>query len=130
MLAERNVKTIMGDIFRRATLISGTKVAPKKKNRKRNRCINFHVSEEEHRQIENRIELSGLSKSEFFINSCLHQKITVLGNVKTFDAIKNQIKIIDEHLCGISQAEELDEDILLSLKTVLELLDRVLGERK
>ena len=120
----------MGDIFRRATLISGTKAAPKKKNRKRNRCINFHVSEEEHRQIENRIELSGLSKSEFFINSCLHQKITVLGNVKTFDAIKDKMKIIDGHLCGISRAEELDEEVLMSLKTILELLDSVLGEEK
>ena len=37
------------------------------KNRKRNRILNFRVSEEEYDLINKQIEISGLSKQEYFI---------------------------------------------------------------
>ena len=115
----------MSEIFRRSTFLTNTEKKPKPKNRKRNVIINFRVSAEEKAAIDNRIELSGLSKSEFFINSCLHQEISVLGNIKTFDAIKRRMEQIDVHLCGVQSADELDWEILESLRTILEILDDV-----
>ncbi len=62
---------------------------PKKKknekNRKRNVFMNFRVSEKERELIEKRIALSGMTKAEFFIQSCLYQAIFVKGNIRTFD---------------------------------------------
>lgn len=95
------------------------------KNRKRNIIINFRVSQAEKQLIENRIQQSGLRKADFFIRSCLYQKIHVTGNIKTFDEMKRRMKMIDEHLCEINQTEELDFEVLESLRTVLELLDDV-----
>ncbi len=120
----------MAKIYRRSTLISGTKKKKKEKNRVRNIIMNFRVSPEEKEMIENRIRLSGLAKGEFFIRSCTGQKIVATGNIKTFDAIRESVKEIDKHLLGISMAEELDEGILLELKTILEMLDSIYGQDK
>ena len=85
--------------------------------------MNFRVSLEEKRLLDERIALSGLPRAEFFIQSCLHQKINTLGNVKTFGQIKKQIKRIDSHLMNVSRADELDLEVLESLRAILEMLD-------
>ena len=120
----------MGKIYRRSTLVDGVKEKKKKneKNRKRNVIQNFRISPEEKRLLEERIALSGLSKSAFFIESCLHQKINVTGNIKTFKEMKEQMKRIDEHLCEIQKSEELDIEILESLRMILELLNGIFGK--
>lgn len=121
----------MGKIYRRDTLTKN--VSPKKKNekaRKRNVILNFRVTPEEKTLIENRIALSGLPKAEYFIQSCLHNQIHTTGNIRTFDEIKNKIKLVDEHLCSISSSEELDLEVLESLRTIVEILDSVYGKEE
>ena len=120
----------MTRIFKRDTLISNTK--PKKQyeeKRKRNIIMNYRVTPEEKELINRRMELTGLKKSDYFIQSCMHQNITVLGNVKTYEAMKEKIAIIDKHLTQITTVEELDINILEYLRTILEILDNVLGEK-
>ena len=119
----------MAKIYRRDTLVSG--VHPKKKNeknRKRNTIVNFRVAPAEKKLLDERIALSGLTRAEFFIQSCLHQKVITFGNVKTFDAIKNKLAVIDKHLQEIARSEELDLEILESLRMILEMFDGL--ERK
>ena len=120
----------MSKIYRRTTLLAGVNATKKDKNRKRNVIMNFRVSPEEKRLIDERIALSGLMRSEYFINSCLEQEIHVTGNIRTFDTIKKRMELIDKHLCNISMSEELDFEILESLRTVLELLDHLYGSNK
>ena len=114
----------MAKIYRRDNLISG--VRPKKKNeknRKRSVIVNFRVTPEEKQLIDERIALSGLARAEFFINSCMHQKIVTFGNVRTFDEIKKKLAGIDRHLQQIEKSEELDIEVLESLRMILEMLD-------
>ena len=114
----------MAKIYRRDNLISG--VRPKKKNeknRKRSVIVNFRVTPEEKQLIDERIALSGLARAEFFINSCMYQKIVTFGNVRTFDEIKRKLAGIDRHLQQIEKSEELDIEVLESLRMVLELFD-------
>lgn len=125
----------MAKIYRRDNLVSG--VTPKKKNeknRKRSVIVNFRVTPEEKQLIDERIALSGLPRAEFFIQSCMRQKVITFGNVKTFDAIKKKLIVIDEHLQAVGKSEELDLEILESLRMILEMLaglereDEVNGE--
>ncbi len=114
----------MAKIYRRDNLISGAQ--PKKKNeknRKRSVIVNFRVTPEEKQFIDERIALSGLPRAEFFIQSCIHQKVITFGNVKTFDAIKKKLLVIDEHLQTISKSEELDIEVLESLRMILEMFN-------
>lgn len=88
----------MAKIYRRTTLISGTKKKQDEKKRKRSIIMNFRVSPEEKQMIEERVKLSGMAKGEYFIQSCMHQKISVLGNIRTFDAIKESVSKLDRKL--------------------------------
>lgn len=115
----------MAKIYKRTTLISGIKKKKDEKKRKRNIIMNFRVSPDEKQMIEERVKLSGMAKGEYFIQSCMHQKISVLGNIRTFDAIKESVSTLDRKLMGLQSVEELDEVILESLRMVLELLDGI-----
>ena len=115
----------MAKIYRRTTLISGAKKKKDEKKRKRNIIMNFRVSPEEKQMIEERVKLSGMAKGEYFIQSSMHQKISVLGNVRTFDAIKESVSKLDRKLMELQSVEELDEVTLESLRMVLELLDGI-----
>lgn len=112
----------MAKIYRRDNIVSG--VTPKKKNeknRKRSVIVNFRVTPEEKQLIDERIALSGLPRAEFFIQSCMYQKVITFGNVKTFDGIKKKLLVIDEHLQAVEKSEELDLKILESLRMILEM---------
>ena len=99
---------------------------PKKKknekNRKRNNIINFRVTENERELIEKRIALSGMTRAEFFIQSCLYQAILVRGNIRTFDKIKERLLAIESKLSDMEKNPELTKDDLLELRTILEML--------
>ena len=113
----------MAKIYRRDNLVSG--VTPKnknEKNRKRSVIVNFRVTPEEKQLIDERIALSGLPRAEFFIQSCMYQKVITFGNVKTFDGIKKKLVAIDEHLQAVEKSEEMDLEILESLRMILEML--------
>lgn len=114
----------MTKIFKRDTLISG--VSPKKKNekkRKRSVIVNFRVTPEEKKLLDNRIELSGMQRQDYFIKSCLYQKIITYGNIRTFDVMRKKVVEINKHLNLISKSEELDLEVLESLRMILEMLD-------
>ena len=99
---------------------------PKKKrnekNRKRNTFMNFRVSETERALIEKRIALSGMTKAEFFIQSCLYQAILVRGNIRTFDKIRESLSAIESKLSDMEKNPELTKEELIELRTILEML--------
>lgn len=114
----------MSRIYKRETLGSGKREAhPENWIRERNVILNFRVTEEEKRKIEKRIRLSGLSKQDFFIASCLYQNINVVGNVKTFNAIRQEMLSIEKHLRSIATLNELELDKIESIRTIFEILD-------
>ena len=120
----------MDKIYRRPTQSNGT---PRKKKdekaRKRNVIMNFRVSPQEKELIEKRIALSGLSKSEFFIQSCMYQKILVKGNVRTYDEMRKQLAVIKEHLSKVESTEDLELDVMESLRMIAEILDSFYDNR-
>lgn len=103
------------------------KAKPKKKknekNRYRNVIMNFRVTAEEKEKIERRIELSGLTRQDFFIQSLMNQKVICIGNVKSFEEIEKRLFEIYRHIQSIQMAEELDENMLESLRMILELYE-------
>ncbi len=113
-----------GKIYRRDTLLKNTKPKRKdEKKRKKSACVNFRVTPEEKEIIFNRIRLSGLRIQDYVAQSCMYNQISVVGNVKTFDAIRDEIKVIDEHLLSIKSVDELELEKLESLRMILEILD-------
>lgn len=114
----------MSRIYKHNNLIEG--VVPKKDDehaRKRNIIMNNRVTPEDRDIIYKRIELSGLSVQDYITECCKHSKVTAIGNVKTFEAIRREMKVIDEHLCQVQRADELDLQVLETLRAILEILN-------
>ena len=113
--------------------------------------MNFRVSETERALIEKRIALSGMTKAEFFIQSCLYQAILVRsgmtkaeffiqsclyqailvrGNIRTFDKIRERLSAIEIKLSDMEKNPELSKDDLLELRTILEMLSFVYKRKR
>ena len=110
-------------IYRRTTQSSPIlKSNDGKKARKRNVILNFRVTEQERNLIEKRIE------SDYFIESCLYQKILIKGNIRTSDKMKEQLARIAD---ALKESEEEDfSDVLsgedvIAVKTILEMLTKI-----
>lgn len=118
----------MSKIYKRNNLIKD--VVPKKNTefkRKRSIIINNRVTPEDRDIIYKRIELSGRTIQDYVTECCKYGKVTAIGNVKSFDAIRREMKVIDEHLCQVQRADELDLEVLESLRAILEILDGFYG---
>ena len=123
-------KTTKSKIYKRATLHTNSVKIAKEKNRKRNVILNFRVSEKEKKLIEKRIALSGLTKAEFFIQSCLYQAVLVKGNIRTFDKIRESLKNIETKISKIESSSEMDIETFVELRTILELLEFIYRRKK
>ena len=119
-------------IFIRPTMESGGAKKPKdEKARKRNTIINFRVTPEEKTRIEARIAMTGLEKAEFFIESCLYQTVLVKGNIRTFREYERLMKKIADKINRENvKLEDMDSELLESMRMVLEVLDRLFGKEK
>ena len=121
----------MSRIYKRNNLVEG--VVPKKNDehaRKRNVIMNNRVTPEDRDIIYKRIEISGLSIQDYITNCCKYVKVTAVGNIKSFDAIKKEMKVIDEHLCQIQRTDELDLRVLESLRAIVEILNGIYGKEE
>ena len=118
-------------IFIRPTMEKGRVKKPKdEKVRKRNTIINFRVTPEEKNRIEARIALTGLDRAEFFIESCLYQTVLVKGNVRTFREYDRLMKKLAEQINQDVKLENMDSELLESLRMILEILNRLFGKEK
>lgn len=121
----------MTKIYRRNSLVEGIEAKKKgDKKRKRSIIVNFRMSPEEKQLLDDRIELSGMQRQAYFIESCLHQQVITYGNIKSFDAIRKKISLIDHHLQALTKVDELDHEVLESLRMVLEMLDSLYGSNE
>ena len=52
-------------------------------NQHKHQTISFRVSDSEHKQIEARILASGMMKKDYFVRSCIYNRICVVGKKET-----------------------------------------------
>ena len=119
----------MDKIYRRGTQSKGHQKKKKnEKNRIRNTIINFRVTPEEKELIDARIAVTGLTKADFFIESCLHQSLHVNGNIKSFTIIKKKVEEIAAVIKQDPRLENMDPVHAESLRTILEILQTMFGK--
>ena len=103
--------------------------APKRNKEAFGQCkFVTYLSPQEKELIDARIALTGLSRSEFFISSCLYQKILVKGNIKAFGEMKAKILELAEAIEKNSNLVELDPQMQKSLRIILEIINSIYGK--
>lgn len=121
----------MDKIFRRPTQLGDT--PKKKKNEKarvRNHYYNMHVTEKEQKLIENRIAMFAMPKNVYFRQSLLYQALLVRWNLKSADEIKRRMDAIEDSIKVGNTLADMDPLLLDSLRTILELLDKLYGRKE
>ena len=111
-------------------------------NQHKHPTISFRISDAERKQIEARILASGMMKIDYFVRSCIYNRICVVGKketiyplVQTVNALylqllemqKEFIKCCEEqtliHLPNSDEIKELQTDYVNMLTTIIDLLD-------
>ena len=118
-------------IFRPESLQKRTKQIKEKKiknekNRKRNRILNFRVSQEEYDLINKQVEISGLSKQDYFIQLLGEHKINITADYRVLDAIAKEIFQLARVIKKFGKLDEEAQDILLY---VLEIYEEIKQEK-
>ena len=88
------------------------------------------MTELERDLIEARIAVTGMKKRDFFIQSCLYQKILVKGNIRTFSVMKDTLRDLTEKIDRNPDLTQLDPTDAERLKTILEITNYLFGERR
>ena len=115
-------------IYRRLTQLGDTPLKEKDvKARKRNVIVNFRVTPTEKALIERRIELSGLNRSDYFIQSCMYQSILVRGNIKSFDKIKKRLDELEKKITKPIYLSELSAEERETIRMILEIINKRYG---
>ena len=113
-------------IFRRPTQLRDSLTKQKdEKARKRNKIINFRISENEWELIERRMELTDLDKANFLIQSCMYQKLLVRGNIKSFDKIKKRMDELEKKLIVPTDISQLKPEERETIRMILEILEKL-----
>ena len=111
-------------------------------NQHKHPTISFRISDAERKQIEARILASGMMKKDYFVRSCVYNRICVVGKketiyplVQTVNALylqllemqKEFIKCCEEHtlihLPNSDEIKELQTDYNNMLTAIIDLLD-------
>ena len=111
-------------------------------NQHKHPTISFRISDSERKQIEARILASGMMKKDYFVRSCIYNRICVVGKketiyplVQTVNALylqllempKEFIKCCEEqtlrHLPNSDEIKELQTDYINMLTAIIDLLD-------
>ena len=81
-------------------------------NRWRNKTVAFRVSQEEDKQIEAFVQLSGLTKQDYITRRLLNRDVVVQGNPRVYKALRNQLVDVLSQLERISAGESVDDELL------------------
>ena len=94
-----------------------------KKNRWRNVVVGFRMSPQEAEELNAKVSLSGLSKQDYLIKSCLGEELHIVCGRKVAREMQMYLEAILEELQNMETTEEMDEELLTPLKHILEILN-------
>lgn len=98
------------------------------KNRKRPNSMSFRVSNEEKIAIETRINVSGLPKSEFYIGSCLNEKLEVIGGKFGSDRLSVQLENMNVFLRNAENIYNKNQKIIKDYTNEISVITKRLSE--
>lgn len=94
------------------------------KNRWRTVTVAFRMSPEENQELETRVKLMGFrTRQEYIIQSLLNQKVMATGNPLMLVQFRKQLQHIDAELSRIDKSSEVEEELFMPIRTMLEILD-------
>ena len=98
--------------------------------------ISFRISPREREEIEAKILASGLSKKDYFVRSCIYNRVCVVGKKELVYQLVEELKVMQTNIREVAEQfeqseisltpeglEDMKNDCLDMLKAILWLLD-------
>lgn len=86
----------------------------------KNPTISFRISDYERREIDAKIKASGMLKKDYFVRSCIYNRVCVVGKKETVYVLVEELQKLYQ---GMQQLQEqfLSEDIKITSEEMYEL---------
>lgn len=88
------------------------------KGRWRNVVVAFRMSNEESKELNTRVRLSGLTKQDYLIRRMLEKDIVVVGNPRVYKALRNEMKNIFDELKRIKAGCQISDELLEIIQVI------------
>ena len=98
------------------------------RGRWRNKTVAFRVSEEEAKQIDVCVRLSGLTKQDYIVRRLMCRDIVVQGNPRVYKALKNELAKVLNELKSMKKGENVSEDLLEVIQLITVTMDGMKDE--
>lgn len=98
--------------------------------------ISFRISPREREEIEAKVLASGLSKKDYFVRSCIYNRVCVVGKKEVVYRLVEELKVMQTNIQEVTEQfgnaevtlspeglEDMRNDCLDMLKAILWLLD-------
>lgn len=95
----------------------------------RSRTVAFRASDEEIKEIDEAVALSGLTKQEYIITRLQNRDVVVVGNPRVFQALKKKLNAIYEELLRLRSAGEASEQFLETVHFVANILSEMVNNK-
>lgn len=103
----------------------------------KNPTISFRVSDYERRAIEANIKMSGMLKKDYFIRSCIYNRVCVVGKKETIYPLVEELRKMQEQMAELGEQfktegeiamleeefADMQTDYLYLLRAVIRMLD-------
>ena len=93
-------------------------------NKHKNPTISFRITDAERKQIEARILASGMMKKDYFVRSCIYNRICVVGKKETIYPLLQTVNALYLQLLNMQKeftTNDVTLDTLPSLESIKEL---------
>ena len=77
----------------------------------KNPTISFRVSDYERRAIEANIKMSGMLKKDYFIRSCIYNRVCVVGKKETIYPLVEELRKMQEQMAELGEQFEAEGKI-------------------
>lgn len=83
--------------------------------------ISFRVSDYERREIDAKIKASGMLKKDYFVRSCIYNRVCVVGKRETIEPLVKELRQMQEQMKSLGQQFGMDGEVSLSNEELKEL---------
>lgn len=79
----------------------------------KNPTISFRVSDYERRAIEANIKMSGMLKKDYFIRSCIYNRVCVVGKKETIYPLVEELRKMQEQMAELGEQFKAEGEIAM-----------------
>lgn len=79
----------------------------------KNPTISFRVSDYERRAIEANIKMSGMLKKDYFIRSCIYNRVCVVGKKETIYPLVEELRKMQEQIAKLGEQFKAEGEIAM-----------------